>query len=42
MPVGIEELHRHLAAGAAAALVDDLGAVLLEVIAGAEHFVQSR
>ena len=40
MAVGIEELDRDLAAGAAAALVDDLGAVLLQVIAGAEHLVE--
>ena len=40
MAVGIQELDRDLAAGAAAALEDDLGAVLLQVIAGAEHLVE--
>jgi len=40
MAVGIQELDRDLAAGAAAAFVDDPGAVLLQVIAGAEHLVE--
>ena len=42
MAVGIEELDRDLAAGAAAAFVGDLGAVRLQVIAGAEHLVERR
>ena len=40
MAVGIEELDRDLAAGAAAAFIGDLGAVRLQVIAGAEHLVE--
>ena len=40
MAVGVEELDRDLAAGAAAALEGELGAVLLQVIAGAEHLVE--
>jgi len=36
MAVGIEELDRDLAAGAAAAFVGDFGALRLQVIAGAD------
>jgi len=40
MAAGIEEFDRGLAAGAATALIDDPGAVLVEAIAGAEHLVE--
>src|SRR4051794_6215382 len=40
MAVGIEELDRDLATGAAAALEHDLGAMVPEVLAGAEHLVE--
>ena len=42
MAVGIEELDRDLAAGAAAAFVGDPGALRLQVIAGAKHLVETR